>query len=296
MEGIIPAMITPFDKNGELDEKALKELVSFLKSRVHGFFVNGTFGSGPLMSIDERKKVLEIIMDEAGDDIQVCDHVGAVSTKDAIELGKHSEKMGVVGIASTIPYYYRHNESAIENYFEALIKEVKVPVYLYNNPNTTMFNVNDNLLKRLANKGLKGVKDSSFNILTFYGYIRAIKDDSFRFIVGSEAMILPTTIMKCHGCVSGIANCFPEEVVELWEEAKSGNIKKASELQEKIINIREILKGSTEADAHLGAPIIQRILREKGVNAGYPRLPLRDVTEDFYTKVKNNLIEVGIKL
>ncbi|GAG58641.1 unnamed protein product [marine sediment metagenome] len=76
-------MVTPFKQNGALDKKALREVVSFLKKRVHGLFVNGTYGCGPLMSVNERKDVLEIVTEEAGNDIQVCVHIGSTSNRDA---------------------------------------------------------------------------------------------------------------------------------------------------------------------------------------------------------------------
>lgn len=297
MEGIIVPMITPFKKNGEIDETALRELVSFLKSRVHGLFVNGSLGSGPLMNVEERKKTLEIIMEEARDDIQVCCHIGAISTQDVIELGKHAEKMRAVAVASLIPYFYSHNESVIENFFITLMKEIKTPIYVYNNPARTMINISTDLLKRLADIGIKGIKESSFNILNYYEYIQELKGRDFYFLVGTEALLLSTTLMRCEGCISAIANCFPEEIIELWDEAVKNNIKKAAELQEKVLNIRRALKGaSTKSNCKISAPIIQRVLRGKGINAGYPRAPFMDVTEEFFKEVRNNLRNIGMNI
>jgi len=288
MRGVIPPMITPFKKNGDLDKKGLREVVSFLKTRVHGLFINGTYGCGPLMNTSERKEVLETVLEEAGDAIQVCVHVGSTSTREAVDLVKHASKMDIVGIASVPPYYFPHKEADIKNYFLNLINESRVPIYLYNNPITTSFSASPDFVNNLAKKGLKGVKDSSFDILVFYGYLRNIKEDNFHFIMGSEALILPAVIMGGRASIAGMANCLPEEVTALWDASESGDIEKAGELQKRILNVRDIYKaGST-------TPLVYRTLRERGINAGYPREPFRDQPDEIWQKVKSKLMDIGV--
>lgn len=289
MKGVIPPMITSFKKNGDLDKRAIKEVVSFLKTRVHGLFVNGTYGCGLMMNVNERKEVLETVMEEAGDSIQVCVHIGATTNRDAIDLGKHAAEIGVVGVASVPPYYYPHKEADIESYFENLINEIEAPVYFYNNPVTTSFAADAGILSRLAEKGLKGVKDSSFDILTFYSFIRSVKKEGFHFIMGSEALILPAVIMGGRASVAGMANCLPEEVVALWQASENGDIEKASKLQKKILNLRDVFKsGST-------IPLVHQTLRERGVNAGYPRAPFREQPVEVWKEVRSKLENLGIE-
>lgn len=290
MRGVIPPMVTPFKQNGDLDKKALREVVSFLKKRVHGLFVNGTYGCGPLMSVNERKDVLEIVTEEAGNDIQICVHIGSTSNRDAIDLGKHAAKLNVVGVASVPPYYFPHKTVDIENYFIELINEIDAPVYLYNNPITTSFAASTDFLSGLAEKGLKGVKDSSFDILVFYDYLRNIKKEKFHFIMGSEALILPAVVMGGRASIAGMANCLPEEVVALWEAAEDSEIEEASELQKRVLSIRDIYKsGST-------TPLVYKTLRERGINAGYPRKPFRDQPNEVWQKVKTKLKDLGVVL
>jgi len=288
MKGVIPPMITPFKENGDLDKKALREVVSFLKGKVHGLFINGTYGCGPLMNINERKEVLETVMEEAGRDIQICVHIGSTSNKDALELGKHAAGLDVIGVASVPPYYFPHKTADIENYFSELIAEINTPVYLYNNPITTPFSADADFLNKLADKGLKGVKDSSFDILVFYNYLRKVKKEGFHFIMGSEALILPAVFMGGRASIAGMANCLPEEIVSLWNAAEKGEIEKASELQRRVLNIRDIYKkGST-------TPLVYRTLRERGVNAGYPRKPFRDQPDEIWQKVKKDIKDLGV--
>jgi len=293
LTGVIVPMLVPFKKNGLLDEKATREIVIYLKKRVHGFFINGSFGSGPLLSIDERKRILEISVEEIGDEAAISNNIGAVSTRDALELGKHSEDLGISAVASTVPYYYRHGEKNIENFFETLLKEIKLPLWFYNNPNTTMFNISTYLLKRLYKKGICGIKDSSFDIINFYNYIYEIKVNNFHFTIGTEALLLPAAVIRCDGCISAVSNCFPEKVVELWDSVVAGDMSRASKLQIQLIAIRGILKRES---SHVSSAIIQRILRGKGINSGYARPPFLDIDDDYYKKVVEDFKKIGIKL
>ncbi|GAG58650.1 unnamed protein product, partial [marine sediment metagenome] len=187
-------------------------------------------------------------------------------------------------------YYFPHKTVDIENYFIELINEIDAPVYLYNNPITTSFAASADFLSGLAEKGLKGVKDSSFDILVFYDYLRNIKKEKFHFIMGSEALILPAVVMGGRASIAGMANCLPEEVVALWEAAESSEIEEASELQKRVLSIRDIYKsGST-------TPLVYKTLRERGINAGYPRKPFRDQPNEVWQKVKTKLKNLGVVL
>jgi dihydrodipicolinate synthase/N-acetylneuraminate lyase len=102
--GVIPPVITAFDKQGNFDEKAQREILRFLVPHVQGFYPLGTYGSGPLMTTDERKKVAEVIIDEVNGKVPVIIHVGSISTAQAVELAKHAEAAGADAVAAIPPY------------------------------------------------------------------------------------------------------------------------------------------------------------------------------------------------
>jgi len=110
LTGVIPPMITPFDSDGEVDENALIDLINFLIKHVHGLFICGTYGSGPLMKPEQRKKVAEIVTQQIDNKISVIVHVGSTNTKTAVDLAKHAESVGSSHISSVPPYYYKHNK------------------------------------------------------------------------------------------------------------------------------------------------------------------------------------------
>jgi dihydrodipicolinate synthase/N-acetylneuraminate lyase len=290
MKGVITAIITPFDKSGGLDAKAIKEITAFLKKKVHGLFINGTFGSGPLMSVGERKKVLELVLEEANDDVEVCVNISTTSKKWAHELAKHAADSGATCIISTAPYYYKHRADIVEKYFVELIEKSEIPVYIYDNPSVVPFKCSPELLLRLAQKGLKGMKDSSKDLVSFYKNLTVLDETDFRCIMGTDSLLLPAVVMGAPGCVSATSNYLTDLVVNLWEKVKKGDLKEGEVLQKKVIRVKRIIEKYPQI------PLLQKIMREMGLNAGYPRAPFEDTPEDIWKDVKNGLEGSGIKL
>jgi dihydrodipicolinate synthase/N-acetylneuraminate lyase len=283
LSGIVPPIITAFDRRGNVDEKAQREVVSFLKKKVQGFYACGTYGSGPLMDVAQRKQVAEIIIDETQGEIPVVVHVGSPATAMSIDLAKHAEAAGATAVAAVPPFYFHHKEAEVLYHFQRLIESVNLPVLIYNNPGTTGFSVSPQFLNTLAKAGLKGVKDSSFSVLTFYDYLRTVEPEDFAFIVGTEAFILPAVSMGAEASVAGLGNAIPEPVVELFQAVKAGELERARLLQFKVLALRDI--------AHYGPSLVsvQVMLKARGVNAGYPKAPYRPADEALREKVVSAL-------
>ncbi len=290
IKGIIPPMLTAFDKSGNFDERAQREIVSFLIDRVQGLYPCGTYGSGPLMSVEERKRVAEVVIDAVGGRIPVIMHVGGASTRSVVELAKHAEQIGATAVAAVPPIYYGFKEPEVERHFRAMVDAVSIPVFVYNNPKTTGVAISAVFLSRLAEIGVSGVKDSSFDIMVFYSYLRTVKKEGFVPIIGTEALLLPAVAMGGHGSVSGLANAIPEPVVELFNLVKNGDMEKAGPLQSKVSAMRDIM--------HYGPtlPMIQAVLRVRGVNAGYPRLPFVLPDDGLLKKAVADFKKMGISL
>ena len=286
--GIIPPLLTAFDRQGNFDEKAQREIVSFLVNKVQGFYPCGTYGSGPLMSVDERKRVAEVVIDEVAGRVPVILHVGGASTCSVVELAQHAEKAGAIAVAAVPPIYYGFKEPEVERHFKELVDAVSIPVFVYNNPKTTGVSISADFLNRLAQIGVRGVKDSSFDIMVFYNYLWKVKKEGFIPIVGTEALIFPAVGMGAHASVSGLANAIPEPVVELFNTVKAGDIKKARPLQEKVSTMRDIMHYAPTL------PMIQAILHARGVNAGYPRLPFVFPEEKLVNKAIAEFKAMGV--
>ena len=291
--GIIPPLQTAFTADGEIYEQGIRNIVSFTLPYIHAYYPLGTYGAGPLMTLDERKKVLEIILDEVNGKVPVIAHVGTADTKSAIELAKHAKAAGAAAVGSISPYYTPHlPDDALFQYFMDLMDAVAddgFPVFVYNNASYCQNTITPKLLKRLADNGLRGCKDSSFDLVNFYQFKEAVKDyPDFNVIIGTEAIFVASYEAGAKGCVCGLGNVFPDIMRKMQDQFTSGNLSGALETQRLILNIRSIIKqGPT-------VPILHAILELRGIDAGMPKRPFLPVTPEIKTKIAAQLKELGL--
>jgi 4-hydroxy-tetrahydrodipicolinate synthase len=275
VKGIIPPLTTPFTEDGNVYEAGLRQLVEFqVENGIHGLFICGTYGSGPIMTTEQRKRVHEIVVNQTKGRSTVIAHVGTTSTAQSVDLAQHAEAVGADYIASVSPYYHRHDEYAVVQYFDALVNSVDLPVFVYNNPKASGVTISPSFLYHLTEVGVQGIKDSGFSFIEFTHFILALEDKpNFIFIVGTEALALPALMVGAKGCVSGLANAFPELMVEFWNMFQAGQYKEATRLQMKINKARQILHIPSSTNAACYA-----VLKERGIDVGLPKLPILPVS------------------
>lgn len=287
IEGIIPPVITCFDKNGKVDESAQRELIRYLSKHVQGFYPCGTYGSGPLMTSEERKRVAEIVIKEKGDAVAII-HVGAPSTADAVDLARHAEAAGADAVGAIPPYYYAYSQAQLIEYYRSLIRAVKIPVFVYNNPELSRNPVLPETLRILAEDGLGGVKDSSFDLVNFYNYVLAVKRPGFTFIVGTEAIAAAALDAGAAGVIAGLANVFPEMMTDFYATWKMGNSRDTVIKQLNVMKARNILKLGPTLTMTYAA------LRMRGFNPGYPRAPYTEISKEVYDKALEGFKAMGL--
>jgi len=287
-DGIIPPLITPFTRNGGVYEDGLKRLIEFqIENGVKGLFICGTYGSGPLMPVEQRKEVAESIVGQVNGRIPVIVHCGTSSADMTIELAKHAEDVGADAVSSVPLFYYSFKEEAVEEFYRQLISSVNLPVFAYNNPARTGFSISANFLNKLANIGLAGVKDSSYSLSLFYEYLNTVEKEDFIFIEGTEALLFPAVAAGAKGCISGLANIFPEPNVEAYEAVRKRLWDKAVELQLTLIRLRTAIH-TVET-----VPCCHAVLKMRGIDVGVPKKPLRPLTEKESVTVKAALEKAG---
>ena len=291
--GIIPPVLSSFTKDGDIYEKGIREIIKFTLPHVNGYYPIGTYGCGPLMSIDERKKALEIILDEVNGKVPVVAHVGTADTKTTVELAKHAKKAGAKGVGAISPYYAPNvPEENLFSHFAAMIDAVNeedFPVFVYNNPHLSQNTITPKLLKRLAEYGLRGLKDSSFDLVNFYFFQEAVKEyEDFNVIIGTEAIFVGAYDAGATGCVCGMANIYPELLADIYNTYNKGDREETIRLQRLILKIRQVTKAGPTV------PIMHAILRERGIDAGYPRSPYIDISADLVKNVMKDVKELGL--
>ncbi len=291
--GIIPPALSSFDKEGNVYEKGIRENIRFILPYVDGLYPIGTYGCGPCMSIDERKRVLEIILDEVNGKVPVVAHVGTADTKTTCELARHAKAAGASGVGAISPYYSPNlPEEALYRHFAELIdavNEEEFPVFVYNNKNYSQNAITPKLLHRLAEHGLKGCKDSSFDLVNYYQFHEAVKDiPDFNLIIGTEAIFVAAFEAGAKGCVCGMGNIFPEIMCEMRKAYLAGDKEKAMEYQYQILALRAITKTAPTV------PIMHAVLAMRGVDSGYPRSPYIEIEEGLKNSIKEQLVRAGV--
>jgi dihydrodipicolinate synthase/N-acetylneuraminate lyase len=289
MKGVVPPMITPFTEDGQVDYEGLKILVNFLRDKVDGIFITGSYGSGAMMSLAERKKVTETAVKTAQGKISVIAMVGTTNDRESVELAKHAEAAGVDAIAAVGPYYFTHNDDSICYFFEDLVKNVKdIPVYVYNNPKFQGYPMSLKVLQRMKSLGVSGIKDATFDILAHATYHRVLKDENFDVVLGTEAMWLSARALGTEAFIPGLANAFPEICQKMYQEGMAGDYEACRKTQFEVNKMRDImyLAKSTQL-------AIYAMLEARGILKCYPRAPFIPATDVEVKAIRDELIKMG---
>jgi len=287
--GIIPPMMTAFTKDGEIYEKGTREIVDFIVPHVQGLYPVGSYGSGPMMSIAERKRTAEIVIDQTKGRVPVIIHVGCSDTKNTVDLAKHAESIGAAAVGAVTPYYNEYDQQCIYVHFKALLDAVSIPVFLYNNPKLSGNTVSMDTIKRLVKDGIAGIKDSTFDIVNYYHTAMVLKEfPNLNLIIGTEAMLVATFDAGAQAAVTGLGNVYPDLMAQLYREYQAGDRRKLMETQMKVLRVRQITKFG------LTVPTCHAVLELRGIDAGVPRLPFTPVLPEIKQKVKAALQELKL--
>lgn len=291
LKGVVPPMITPFTKEGDVDTESLKKLVNFLKYRVNGLYICGSYGSGPLMSVEERKEVTEVIIKAVDGKIPIVAHTGTTNTRDTVELTRHAEKIGCDAAAAVGPYYFHHNEESLLEFYGSMLKAVspEFPIYVYHNIKFSGYEISLGTMRKLKELGIHGIKDATFDILTFTTYMRELADDHFDIALGTEAMWLSARALGAEAFIPGLGNALPEICQKMYQEGINNNFEECRKTQLLVNKIRDImyLAKSTQL-------AIYAMLEIRGIIKTYPRSPFVPAKEDEKEAIKERLQELGV--
>jgi 4-hydroxy-tetrahydrodipicolinate synthase len=292
IEGIVTALVTPFNLEGELDENALERIVEFqIAKGVHGLYPCATFGEGPIMTLEQRKRVAETVIQKTRRRIPVVVQVGASDASTTIELARHAEHAGADAIAVVTPYYYNPDEKALVEYYRQVSEDVSIPIFIYNIPYRTTVNITPDIALKIvaAAPRVRGIKDSSRDFMQVLEYIERFPRD-FMILNGADPYILPALIMGAAGAMSAYSNAFPELYVSLYDLFKKGDYDKAREVQFRINLTRRILRLHAQ-------PFIQPVkeaMKMRGIPGGFVKRPLRPMTEQEIDDLRSRLKKLDL--
>jgi N-acetylneuraminate lyase len=281
-KGIFIAFYACYDKDNSISEEATKKLARFYSDKgVQGLYVGGSSGEGFLLTVEERKKMLEAVMEEVGKELKIIVHVGAAATRDSVELAKHAEKVGAHALSAVPNVYYKIPERSIELHWKSIMESADLPFIIYNIPQTTGYDLSSNLLKRmLSYPRIVGIKNSSMSTYDIQKF-KAIGGQDFIVFNGPDEQYISGRIMGADAGIGGTYGVMPELFLKAEEYFSQGNIEKAQEVQ---YAINEIIGDLLSFPSLYGAA--KEILKLRGIDIGTTRLPLEPITEGELPGIK----------
>lgn len=273
LKGAIVPNITFFDAHGDLDIERTKWHMRWMFTKgLDGLFLTGSYGAGPLMTVEERIKVFKAAKEVAAEFSGrfLIAHVGCIDTKSTVELARAADSLGLDGIAAVPPFYYKHTEDRVVQYYKDIIESVKTPVYAYNNPETSGFAFTLNTVQKLQELGLVGIKDSPVEVgfvSTVY-YDAKINKKNFEIILGTSKGWLPFYYAGIQAMIAGMSNWAPEIITALVEWTFEGDREKAEKAYLVMMDLSKKMHFTDSTiSSHMG-------LYARGFNGGFPRKPM----------------------
>lgn len=239
--GVGTALITPFTRDGSLDTAAVSRLARRqLDAGVHVLVPCGTTGETPTLSVEEKRRVIELVAAEANGRALVLAGAGGYDTKKVIHMAAVARAAGADGLLSVTPYYNKPTPEGLYQHYKAIADSTDLPIIVYNVPGRTGCNVDPATLVRLATiPNIIGVKEASGNITQMAEILRAVPDD-FIVMSGDDAITLPLMAMGGHGIISVMSNEMPAELVQLVEAFERGVLADAQYWHNKLLPLMQI--------------------------------------------------------
>lgn len=290
IHGVLSALITPFTgPDGELDETCLRGLVDrTVAAGVHGLVPCGSTGEFAALSFEERRRVADVVIDQAAGRVPTIAHVGAMRTRDAVDLAKHAEVSGAAAVMAVAPYYEPLTVAETKTYFSAIADAISIPVVLYNLPGATGVNLTAEDVVDLARRSsnIRYVKDTSGD---FSQAARLIHDhgDEIHTLVGWDTLFFAATLEGATGSIVGAANLIAPQLRTIWDAAKASDLVKAKAEWDRIFPLMQFLVSGGYVAGVRGA------LDILGYPAGPPRAPIASLEPERRSELETILKKIS---
>lgn len=290
LSGILAAVSTPFTKTGEVDEARLREHVDFLIGNgLHGLVPCGSTGEFAALTSDERKRVTEVVIEQAAGRVPVAPQTGSTSTAEAVALSKHAAAAGADAVLVVQPYYEAPTREEVIEYFATVGEAAGIPVIAYNLPGVTGMNLDRDFYGDLFARTdtVKYIKDTSGSLEQALDLIFNL-GDSIDTFVGWDTIVLPAFASGAAGSIWGAPNFAPKECVAIYELAQKGQYHAALEIFKRLWNVLDFLGKEGYAVATKAAA------EAAGVQLGAPRAPYSPLAPEKADQLRKLVAESGL--
>lgn len=280
------AIITPFDKDGQIDFERFSKLIEFqIANKTDAIIVCGTTGEGSTLSVEERLKLFSYAVHQVHGRVPVIAGTGSNSSFFTRDLALEAEKTGVDAHLIVTPYYNKTSQNGLIKHYNFLADRLSKPIIVYNVPSRTGMNITPETYKELSgHKNIVAVKEADPNISKLIKSI-SLCGDSLDFYIGNDDLISVSAYVGCKGVISVLSNILPGFTSSLTSAALKGDLKNANNMQNNCLEIIEAIFCDVN-------PIpIKEAMHILGYDTGYLRGPLCDLT----TQKQNKLEEILYK-
>ena len=296
LTGIVPPLITPLKERDTLDITGLERLVErLITNGVSGLFMLGTTGEGPSLSYRLRRELIERTMKLAAGRVPVLVGITDTSFTESIEISKFAADKGVHSLVAATPYYFPAGQAELLEYLEDLVRELPLPLFLYNMPALTKVSFELDTI-RAAQQWDKviGIKDSSCDMIYFHKMLAVAKQrPDWAVFVGPEELTAEAVLLGAHGGVNGGANLHPRLYVDLYEAAAAQDLQRVRQLHAQVMDLagRIYTVGKHKSAIIKGLKCALSLLN---VCDDCMAEPFRRFNEPERDKVRAHLIELGL--
>lgn len=272
--GIYPALITPFDKSGAVNGTVVKEIVDWhFETGVDGFYICGGTGEGLLLSLDERKAMLEATVRAADGRGKVIAHVATLDTATTIDLAKHAEANGAAAVSVLPPIYYHVDPPGLMEHYRMIASATQLPLFVYHIPALTGKSMSVEEMRQLLEiPNISGLKFSDYDHFTMHR-ISLLRDDLVVYS-GNDDVFLSALNLGANGGIGLTYNFMPQIFVGIYQAFLADDIRRARDLQWKACAMIEAVL------AVYPMGVAKAAMEHLGFDVGEPRRPLRPLTAD----------------
>lgn len=270
IEGILPAVVTPFRDDEEIDGSTLRAITDrLIHAGVNGLFAGGSSGEFCTLDAEERARSLRLFHEAAAGRVPVIGNVGSITTRDTVRLARTAGKIGLDAIAIVTPYYLKPSQDELFEHYTAVCRAVQLPVLAYNFPQHGGVGLEPKTLGRIAAacENLIGIKDSGGSLEMAAAFLECAERDLI-VLVGPEKLTLTALELGCAGVVTGCGNIVPELFVDLYRAWHEGRRAEAERLQGLVDEL------ASTVPLHPFPSILKEGMEQCGIPAGRCRRPV----------------------
>jgi 4-hydroxy-tetrahydrodipicolinate synthase len=240
LRGIIPPMVTPLSDYDTLDVAGLERLIEhILGGGVHGLFLLGTTGEAPSLSYRLRQELIERTCRQVNGRVPILVGITDTAFVESVRMAGVAAQAGATAVVLAPPYYFAPSQTELLQYLEHLVRQLPLPLFLYNQPAHTKVPFEIDTVRRAAQlPGVVGIKDSSANMIYFHRLVSLFQDHpDFTLLVGPEELLAEAVLLGGHGGVSGGANLHPRLYVQLYEAARDRDLDRVAALHRQVLQL-----------------------------------------------------------